>query len=177
MDTESRNRHSSGSIGELLDFLGNLWGILGTISVFFPLSNKLIPAIPLTTDVIFSISPNLITAVASVFTVFVILDTFVKRFDLIRTQDGPERFRLAAWRWLWLGTLMLTAYLILYLGKADILWGNLLGILHIPSDHPLVTVYDILLMILYSGFFASITKAFMLMGMIEFYRSTHAQTG
>jgi hypothetical protein len=38
-------------------------------------------------------------------------------------------------------------------------------------------VFDILLMILYRGFFASVTKAFMLMGMIELYRSTHAQIG
>lgn len=172
MNTKSRNRTFTGSIGELLNFLGNLWGVLGGISVFFPLSNKLLPTIPLSPDVIFSISPNLITTVASIFTVFVILDTFIKRFDLLNVPNGPDLFRVAAWRWLWLGASMLAIYLVFYLSKADIMWGYF----HLPSDHALLTVYDIFLMVLYSGFFASLTKAFMLMGMIEFYRDANVPT-
>lgn len=171
MTSEPDHPKLADELRALIEYLGSLWSILGSISVFFPLSNKLLRAVPLDSQVVSAVSPNLVTLIASVFTVFVVFDTFVERFRLIGTPigtgNGPERFRRAAWAWLWSGALMLAAYLILYRHKDFLLWEYW----QIGGGSLWNTVFDILLTTLYSGFFASITKAFMLLGMIEFYRS------
>ena len=71
----------NGYLEELKEFLAfskNLWAILTSISIFFPFSNILINAIPLraygTDDGVFDqLSPYLITAIATVVTLFVVL--------------------------------------------------------------------------------------------------------
>lgn len=166
MDKNGTSRSFLEDLEELLKFLKSLWGTLGGISVFFPLSNTLLQAIPLSSEVIFAFTPGLITALASVFTVYFVFDSFVRRFELINKPEGPKLFRSAAWRWLWAGTAMLIAYLVLYAFKPEIMWEWL----QITSDDARQTFYDIPLMVLYTGFFICLTKAFMLLGMIEFYR-------
>ena len=78
---------------EFLTFLKNLWGILAGLSVFFPLSNVLLGAIPMraygTDDGVFDLlSPNLINTIATVVTLFVVLVTFAGRNQF---QDAGRR--------------------------------------------------------------------------------------
>ena len=69
-------------------FLQSLWGILAGISVFFPLSNVLIRVIPLSSiyddpgGALTYFSPELVTAVTTLVTLFIVLWTFGNREKL-----------------------------------------------------------------------------------------------
>jgi hypothetical protein len=80
MAAQPDQRNLADELRALIDYLGSLWSILGSISVFFPLSNQLLRAVPLSPKVLVAVSPNLVTLIASVFTIFVVFDTFVQRF-------------------------------------------------------------------------------------------------
>ncbi|MFZ5450064.1 MAG: hypothetical protein ACOZFS_15655 [Thermodesulfobacteriota bacterium] len=148
---------------EFLRFLQGLWGILGSISVFFPLSNVFTKLIPLyrhgSNDEGYRIlSPDLITAFATLVTLFVILDTFSKR-----TLISGINFRRQAQKTFAFGVLMIISYLVVYFIPRFSCCG-------IQSGDALNLLFEIPLMFLYSLFFASITKAFMLLGMLEYFK-------
>ncbi len=111
---------------EFLTFLQNLWGILAGLSVFFPLSNILLHVIPLgaygTNGGVFDqLAPTLISALATVVTLFVVLVTFTGRHQF---RDTRKRRALLQKAWLSFGTglLSLLAYLVLHQAYREYAW-------------------------------------------------------
>jgi hypothetical protein len=153
---------------EFLTFLKNLWGILAGISVFFPLSNVLLGAIPLRAyadDGVFDLlSPTLILSLATVFTLFVVLITFAGRNQF---QDEKKRGTMLRNACLSFGAgiLSLLIYLIIHQVYREYAWE--------PwgwgSGDPRKLFAEIPLLITYAIFFSSLTRGFMLLGMIEFF--------
>jgi hypothetical protein len=145
---------------EFLRFLHGLWGILGSISVFFPLSNWF-TKIYLNDGNYRKLSPDLITALATLVTLFVILDTFSKR-TLISGVDLRNQAR----KTFAFGILTLIIYIVLYkVDRYDGIWG-----IRWQSEDPKHLLFEIPMMLCYCAFFAGITKAFMLMGMLEYFK-------
>ena len=154
---------------DFLVFLGNLWGLLAGVSVFFPLSNALLGKLPLKAygeegGVYDHLSPPLITAVATVVTLFVLLATFIGR-----DRFGEINSRRVALRNAWVsfgaGVLFLIAYLVLhqvYLEFAWSKWGW-------GSGDPRKLFAEVPLMLSYVAFFSLLTRAFVLLGMIEYF--------
>ena len=145
-----------------VEFLQGLWGILAGISVFFPLSNVFFAVIPmhsLAQDGAFHLIPTgLVTALATLLTLFVLLSTFTHRKAL---TDVNRK----AWTSLVAGVLVLIGYLILHEVKMNIfdIWG-------VESGHPFHLAFEIPMMLLYAMFFALTSRAFVLLGLLEFYR-------
>lgn len=157
---------------EFLSFSKSLWGLLAGISVFFPLSNVLLAAIPLraygTEDGVFDqLSPHLLTTVASVVTLFVLLVTFSGRGRFADRRRRASLLREACCS-LAVGLLSLLLYVGIYRGYSAYAWE--------PwgwgSGDPRKLLAEIPLLIVYVVFFASLTRAFMLVAMIEFFGPT-----
>ncbi len=152
---------------EFIAFLQNLWGILASISILFPLSNKFFKLIPLRTfdeDGVFNhLSPSLITAIAMLICLFIILSTFSSRhtFNTQRKSKIQTRARTS----FIVGILALVVYLVIYVVYSEYAW----QVWGWGSDDPRKLFVEVPLMITYILFFALTTKAFMLLAMIEFF--------
>lgn len=158
-----------------LAFLKRLWGILAGISVFFPLSNVLLQVIPLgqygVDDGVFNIlSPSLITTVAMVAALFVVLVTYASRAQLRQPKRRRAVLR-SSWLSLGVGFLSLVAYLVLHQIYREYAWE--------PwgwgSDDPRKLIAEVPLLITYAIFFSSLTRAFMMLGILEFFGSKSAR--
>ncbi|MGZ8155755.1 MAG: hypothetical protein ACXWUH_12785 [Burkholderiales bacterium] len=153
-----------------LSFLGSLWGVLAGISVFFPLSNVLLEVIPMRPygedgGVYNHIRPALIVALATIVTLFVLLSTFVGR---ARFRD-PRVSRAAhrkAWISLALGVVALLAYLALHQVYLQYAWSEW----NWGSDDPRKLLVEVPLTLAFVAFFSLVTRAFVLLGMIEYFR-------
>jgi hypothetical protein len=152
-------------------FLQSLWGILAGISVLFPLSNVLIGLIPLgwiyddPGGALGYFSPELITALTTLITLFIILWTFGHR-DVFKTKKERHSIRRKGSISFIDGLVALMIYLVLNFTIYDLLYypfemSNM--------DAPL-WLGDIFVLITYSSFFSLVTRAFMLLGMIEYFR-------
>lgn len=166
----SMNVTGRGFLAEAREFFSVMqswWGLLAGISVFFPLSSTLLSVIPLEefdyTDYegggLYVLSTALVTTLATVSTLFVVVTTFAGRHQL----KGAQR---KAWISFLSGFAVLLAFLIAY---------ELVGVrAHVTlgwnSENPGHVWVDAGLTMLYCAFFALITRAFMLMGMVEYYR-------
>jgi hypothetical protein len=152
-----------------LQFLRNLWGLLAGISVFFPLSNVLLRAIPMGAyggDGVFDqVPPALITSLATVVTLFVVLVTFAgrRRFQASK-RTTPLR---GAWLSFGVGVAALLAYLVIHQVYREYAWERWGW----GSGDPRKLIAEIPLLIAYVAFFALLTRAFMLLGMTEFFAS------
>lgn len=107
-------------------FLGNLWGVLAGISVFFPMSNVLVKVIPLRQygedgGVYDHLRPPLVTAIATLVTLFLVLSTFARR-DAFRAQEAAGRVERQAWLSFAAGVFALVAYLIIHTVYAEYAW-------------------------------------------------------
>ncbi len=156
---------------DFISFLKNLWGILAGISMLFPLSNLLAKAIPLQkwegeagSGALYSFSPSLVSVVASLIALFIILWTFVQRH---RIKDKKSNMipRQAGLLFL-LGIFALIIYLLIYslISNYEIFWSWF----NWESDDPRRLIGDVILLIFYCMFFAAMTRAFVLLGLIEF---------
>jgi hypothetical protein len=154
-----------------LDFQKNLWGALAGISVFFPLSSALVGVIPLSAyesgGVFDQISPALVTILTTVVTLFVVLLTFAGRRTR-RNSGTRAAMQRSAIRWFGLALAVLVGYLVLHQTYAQYAWDPW----GLGSGDPRKLLFEIPLMFLYAGFFALLTRAFMLLGMMEFYLSS-----
>jgi len=169
----NQTKANKGFIGEFQDFfkfLQSLWGILAGISVFFPLSNILLKAIPLgymqdePPGALEFLSPTLITTLVTISTLFIILQTFRQRNNL-RTRRQQNSIQRQAWIAFGLGILALLLYLIVYFGIYTLFYAPL----GIWGGDPRRLIGDILLLLFYGAFFSLFTRAFVLLGMIEYY--------
>jgi CBS domain containing-hemolysin-like protein len=155
---------------DFLVFLGSLWGLLAGISVFFPLSNTLLGVIPMKAygaDGVFDqLSPALITTVATIVTLFVILWTFASR-DRLKAM-GRRRALVHAGVSMGASLLALVAYLVIHQVYGEYAynrwgWG---------SGDPRKLFAEIPLFFAYTVFFSLLTRAFVLIGMLEYFGSS-----
>ena len=153
---------------QFLSFLQNLWGLLAGLSVLFPLSNVLVKVVPLQSldqDGAFAkLSPSLVTTLATITTLFLVLWTFSHRDQFKgRTQRRPlqrqAKFSFGA------GLACLVLYLVGYTVKlttAYDVWGW-------ESQDPRHLLVEVPLLIAYVAAFALVTRAFLLLAMMEFF--------
>lgn len=170
MNTSNKGTSFLKEFKDFITFLQNLWSILAGISVLFPLSNALTKVIPLRyisddpPGALEYLSPGLITSVATLITLFVILWTFGQRHKF-KTRRERHLIRRGARLSFAIGLLALTLYFVVYFGIYNLYYAAW----EIWSGDPRRLFGDVVLLFFYSTFFASITKAFMLLGMIEFF--------
>jgi uncharacterized membrane protein len=154
---------------DFITFLQNLWGILAGISILFPLSNVLLKLIPLKTfneDGVYNhLSPSLITTIATVVSLFVILWTFSSR-NTFKKQREISEIQKKAFISFVIGIMVLIIYLVIYIVTSEYAW----SVWGWGTDDPRKLFAEVPLLITYSSFFALTTRAFMLLGMIEFFR-------
>lgn len=162
-------RRGSAYIAELeafLTFIRSVWGLLASVSAFFPLSNALMQAIPLGAygeDGVFDrIPPGLISTIATVVTLFVVFTAFAGRD---RVTAGRRPALRAAWISLAVGLLCLGVYLVLHAAYAEYAW----TLWSWGSGDPRKLSMEIPLAAMYVAFFALLTRAFVLVAMAEFY--------
>jgi hypothetical protein len=156
---------------DFIAFLKNLWGILAGISVIFPLSNILTKVIPLHrwegeagSGAWYSFSPVLVSILASLIALFIILWTFVQRYK-IKAQRNKKNLPQAGLLFI-LGISALIIYLLVYslISNYEIFWSWF----NWESGDPRRLIGDVILLIFYCAFFAAMTRAFVLLGLIEF---------
>ncbi len=150
-------------------FLGNLWGILAGISVFFPLSNTLVKVIPLGRygddgGVYDHLPPALVTAVATLTTLFLILSTFSQR-HAFKARDAAPLIERRAWRSFALGVFFLVVYLVIHTVYAQYAWAAWGW----GSGDPRKLLAEVPLLATYCAWFALVTRAFLLLAMREFF--------
>jgi cation transport ATPase len=154
---------------EFLAFLSTLWGLLGGISVFFPFSNLFSQVIPLEAygvdDGVFNIlSPPFITLVVMVVTLFVVLSTFGRR-DAFK-ELGGHNARPQAWISMGISMTALLAYMTIHRIYGEYAY----SVFKMGSDDPRKLFFEAPLLLAYTAFFSLLTRAFMLLAMLEFYR-------
>jgi hypothetical protein len=164
-----------GELRAFVAFLGNLWGLLAGISVFFPLSNVLVKVIPLGRfgddgGVYDHLSPPLVTGVATLVTLFVILSTFARRHTFKADTAGPAIER-RAWLSFAAGALALTTYLVVHTVYAQYAWSAWGW----GSGDPRKLLAEIPLLATYCAWFSLITRAFLLLAMKEFFGTPENQ--
>jgi hypothetical protein len=168
MNYPESERNYIGELKAFLLFLKELWGLLAGISVFFPLSNILLRTIPLGAygdDGVFDqLPPSLLTTLATVVTLFVVLSTFANRRRFQDQQKRQSTLR-AAWLSFGIGIVSLLTYLVIHQAYREYAWD--------PwgwgSGDPRKLFAEIPLLITYVMFFSLLTKAFTLLGMMEFF--------
>lgn len=163
-----------------LSFLQSLWGILTSISVLFPLSNAFTEVIPLgkygEDGGLVYFSPHLVTAVATLTALFTILWTFGQRYK-IRAHRESRLITRKAWFSFAIGLLALVIYLVVNLLAEGAIWYVLFEWTQGELRRTICElVADIALLLSYSAFFALMTRAFMLLGMIEFFARENKPT-
>ncbi|WP_373501827.1 DUF6264 family protein [Desulfococcus sp.] len=158
----ARGRAFLDELTAFVGFLQGLWGALAGAAVFFPLANAsftVIPMAPLDREGAFHILPaGLVTAIATLLTLFVLFSAFSRRRVL---ADAGRK----AWIPLIAGVLVLIGYLILHTVKM-----NLFDIWGVESGHPAHLAFELPMMVLYAAFFALTARAFVLLGLLEIHR-------
>jgi len=171
MSTSNRNTNFIQQFTDFLTFLKNLWGALAGISVFFPLSNVLAKLIPLDyfpQGGLAYISPILITMLATVTALFIVLMTFAQS-DRLHQRHG----RQVLWGWAWqsfaTASVALAIYLVIYFAVQSNFY---FGVLGWSSGDGRRAIGDVVLSIAYCLFFAQMTRAFVVLGMLEYFRQS-----
>ncbi len=153
---------------QFLAFLRNLWSALAGVSILFPLSNvfaQLIPVAQWSEGGFVRLAPPLVTAVATVASLFVLLWTYGHR-DRLAQRGARWRARRHAGAAFGLGLVALGAYLALQFAVKEDFYFRVLGW---HSDDLRRLLGDLVLLLAYSLFFALLTRAFVLLGMIEYF--------
>lgn len=149
-----------------VDFLQSLWGILAGISMLFPLSNSLAQVIPLATwegGGLIYLSPQVVTSMATLTCLFVLLWTFGQRQHFAR--QTRTRIHRQAWSTFLPGVIALILYVMLH---SAIKAGFYFGVLGWESDDLRRLFGDGVLLLMYSAFFTMLTRAFVLLALVEF---------
>jgi hypothetical protein len=161
------NPNKEGSfVQEFKQFLQNVWAILAGISVLFPLSNALAEIIPLARwpeGGLAYFSPELVSIVSTLACLFIILWTFGHR-----RQFGRRRLPILKTAGLSFsaGIIALIIYLTIQYVVANDFYYNVLGL---ESDSSWRMFGDIFLLLACSAFFVLVTRAFMLLGVVEYF--------
>ena len=150
---------------EFLSFLRSLWGLLASISVLFPLSNLLFTVIPVEGggNPFQNLSPRIVTAVTMLTCVFLTFAAFGRR-GKFATPERRGRYATTA-RASFAGAL---ATLAVYLLASDALYRELVT----EGGETGTAVYDGVFAALYVATFALITRAFLVLAMLEYFVPT-----
>ena len=108
-------------------------------------------------------SPELFSIISSIACLFIILYTFSHRDQIGKVRRSIQK--KAGLSFL-AGVIALIIYLTLYFAAANDFWFN---VLKVESGSFLRVLGDIVLLIVYSIFFVLMTRAFMLLGMLEYF--------
>lgn len=150
---------------EFLSFLASLWGLLAAVSVFFPLSNLLVDVIPLEGlgEPFHELSPAIVAVLTTLTCIFVTFATFGRRGQF---ADAPRRTRYARSARLSfpVALVLLALYVLLPHSLYEVLITNQGG-----SAAGGIALYDGLMAALYIASFALITRAFLLLAMLEYF--------
>lgn len=154
---------------DFIAFLQNLWGVLAGISVLFPLSDAFFKIIPLESfeeDGFLVFFPReLFTAVATLVSLFLILRTFGQRGKFKSLEERPGIGRGASLSFV-VGLSALVVYLVLYFFLSN----SAYDVLGWEGGDSVRLVGEVILLLFYSGLFALVTRAFVLLGMVEFFK-------
>ncbi len=151
---------------KFLQFLQNLWSILAGISVFFPLSNSFakIALAQWPEGGLVFFPAELFSTISSLACLFIILYTFGHRHQIGRNRRTIQKKAMFSFL---AGVIALIFYLIVYFAVKEDFWYNYCGV----QGGDFIRVFgDIVLLIAYSIFFVLMTRAFMLLGMLEYFR-------
>lgn len=152
---------------EFISFLQTLWGILAGVSILFPLSNVLLEVIPLgkwpDEGALMYLSPEQVTVITMLICLFVIFYLFSKRRYMKAEWNQEQEIELQkkSVHSFFLGILVLLIYF-------SLISLDYYGIFGWESDSSPFIFMDVMYLIFYSAFFGLITRAFVLLGMIEF---------
>jgi len=170
MNNSQEEVTSIDELKQFTKFLQSLWATLAGISVLFPLSNVLTKVIPLAQwpeGGLALISPTLVTAISTVTCLFIILWTFGRRQQFANAKRRRLIRRESALSFV-VGGIGLIVYLI---GHYAVVQNFYYVAFNWASTDPRQVFGDLLLLIAYCVFFAFMTRAFMLLGMLEYYGS------
>jgi hypothetical protein len=151
---------------QFLKFLQSLWAMLAGVSVLFPLSNALTRVIPLAqwSEGGFAyFSPALVSIISTVACLFIILWTFGHRHQSGRKRPRMQKHAVLSFT---SGGIAIILYLVVYHAIANDFYFNVLGW---ESGDFRRVAGDVLLLVAYSAFFVLMTRAFMLLGMVEYF--------
>ncbi|HRQ39124.1 MAG TPA: hypothetical protein PLD25_14535 [Chloroflexota bacterium] len=155
---------------DLFAFLHSLWGILAGVTLFFPLSAAFLSLIPVeyrwhTDDYMRGFGyfkPIMVITITTLLIIFVMF-WLVSHRERFRPRQRKMMQRRALHCFA-VGIFSLIVYLAAYEAVADITTAQ-----EIFRGNPALIPYDLLLLVSYAGFFVSLTAAFMILGMIEYY--------
>jgi len=154
--------------GRFVHFLRVMWGEAAAVSMLFPLSNALVEILPLTrrpSGGFVYLVPALVTLIATLGSLSQVVWLFTQRDHL--GIAGPNRARAGARRCFSLGVLALVTYLIGHHVLTSDVYFDVLGW---HRADPRLMIGDIVLLFSYAIFFGSMTRAFTLLGLLEFAR-------
>lgn len=148
---------------DFLRFLRSLWGLLAGISVLFPLSNVLVTVIPIEGggNPFQNLSPGVVTTLTTLTCIFLTFATFGRRSQFserLRRRRYATSARIA-----FAGAI---SSLAIYLLTSDALYETL--ITEQPNSKLGIPLYDGLFAALYIASFALITRAFLVLAMLEY---------
>jgi hypothetical protein len=170
MNNSQEEVTSIDELKQFTKFLQSLWATLAGISVLFPLSNVLAKVIPLAQwpeGGFAFISPTLVTAISTMTCLFIILWTFGRRQQFANAKRRRLINRESALSFV-VGGIGLIVYLI---GHYAVVQDFYYVEFNWASTDFRQVFGDLLLLIAYCVFFAFMTRAFMLLGMLEYYGS------
>jgi hypothetical protein len=155
---------------EFLQFLRSLWGLLAGISVFFPLSNALVTVIPIGDEAkpFQDLSPGVVAVLATLTCIFVTFATFGRR-DQFRDPQRRRRYATSARASFGVALGALAIYVLTYPALYEILVTNGPGAIG-------KALYDGIYAALYIASFALLTRAFLLLAMLEYVPESSATT-
>jgi hypothetical protein len=154
---------------DFIAYLQNLWGIMAGISVVFPLSNSFVKVIPVQLwdkgGGFAFFSPEWITIIATLLSLFVMLWTYGQRRKFKEQRETGSIRRQALFSFS-IGITAMIFYLVVYvLVQSDVHY----SVMGWDSDDLRRVIFDVIMLFLYSVFFTLVTRAFMFLGMIEFF--------
>jgi hypothetical protein len=151
-----------------IGFLQNLWALLAGVSVLFPFSNVFAQIIPLSQwseGGLVYFSPQLVTAISTVACLFVIFWSFGQRHRFARQSIRRSTQKQAGFSFAF-GIVALFVYLVLHYAVVNNFYFDVLGW---ESGDSKRVFGDVLLLLAYSAFFVFVTRAFMLLGLMEYF--------
>lgn len=151
-----------------VSFLGSVWGVLGSVSVFFPLSTRFFVLVPLGPPPetpwlgLKMLAPDLVVAIATLSCVYAVFWSFGQR-DRLARQSRRAVQRTARARF-GLGLLALLGYLAVFYVVPTLMDESTL----VQPTDPVLLLHDVGLAVLYAAFFVLVTRAFLLLGLTEY---------
>jgi hypothetical protein len=171
-----RSSAPSGPADDLLGFLrfaGRLWALLAGVSVLFPLANVFLRVIPASErfQPLFRLPPAVMAPAAMLASAFMLLVSYYGRTGTDAARTGVAPARRSALTAFLAGAVCLGVYLSWEALLGDRLYGDTANTT--IAKEAALEASDIAFILLYSGFFVFMTRAFVILALLEYRRPTH----